>query len=515
VCGKKLTIGVANRVEALTKGALLFAAPVQRRKRTARAPAKKATPAEEASTATPVPSGRTGVIAGPGSGKTRMLTHRLAHLIAERDVAPEACLAVTFTRRATEELKARLKALLPRKTCTVHSYHSLGLAILRADGSAIGLTDFRIASEAERKEALKETLGVTDSRADIAARWRFAHVLADEFQDIDDMQYRLLRLVAGDDLCVIGDPDQTIYGFRGALETCFARLARDLPACRTLRLARNYRSSGAIVSASSALVGRRAEGIVRPAGEPVDLHVAADEHLEAAFVAARIAELMGGHDMLTSGGTSALGFADFAVLYRTDAQSAALREALDALGIPFKKSTPMPLATHPGVVALLDRLTGLDFEAAAATAREAGAEPAALAEAKSWLAALAADDETDLREKVALATEADFFDARADRVSLLTMHAAKGLEFPVVFVVGLEDAVTPFFFPDATVPDAEERRLFYVAMTRAKDRLILSRAQTRFWHGKRLSLPPSRFLQALPLRAAAGPRRKPKQYSLF
>jgi superfamily I DNA/RNA helicase len=152
-----------------------------------------------------------------------------------------------------------------------------------------------------------------------------------------------------------------------------------------------------------------------------------------------------------------------------------------------------------------------------------------LDEAKRWLSALAGiDDEALLREQVALLSEADFWDARADRVSLLTMHAAKGLEFPVVFVVGLEDGLVPFFWgvsgdaPEERGPEGEERRLFYVAMTRAKDRLFLSCARQRAWRGQLRTLPPSPFLgviaselvrQHAPTAREARPAKQ--QYKLF
>src|SRR6266481_2482021 len=234
--------------------------------------------------------------------------------------------------------------------------------------------------------------------------------------------------------------------------------------------------------------------------DPVVVHAAATEQAEAEFVTAMVESLLGGHDLLAAnreqilkGAGRPLGFADFAVLYRTGAQSAALRDAFDRAGIPFKKSSPAPVAGQTLVRALLDALEqqGADLRALDLSARIAAAaeqmrrdreesDIAALAEARRWLTALAdAGDEALLHEQVALATEADFWDARADRVSLLTMHAAKGLEFPVVFVVGLEDGLVPFSWgafgetPDESGPDAEERRLFYVAMTRAKDRLFL------------------------------------------
>jgi uncharacterized protein (TIGR00375 family) len=559
------------------------------------------------------------VMAGPGSGKTRMLTHRLAHLVLERGVPAASCLAVTFTRRAAEELQNRLSALVPHRTgaCAVHSFHSLGLAILRANGAAAGLQpDFRIADEPERRAALVTVLGVTDAKAarllkavsqlkrtgrqpddaetelalaacrrlgmeqnwvdfddlvglavgiletdaQIALLWQncFSHICVDEFQDIDEPQYRLLQRLTppAGNICVIGDPNQAIYGFRGATAACFMRFRQDFPSAHTMRLGRNYRSTGAIVAAAAQVIGDGTpEDITRPMQNPVIVHAASTEQAEAEFVTAMIESLLGGHDLLAAnreqilnGAGRPLGFADFAVLYRTGAQSAALRDAFDRVGIPFKKSSPAAIAGQTLVRALLEALErqgcdpgGLDLSARVAAAAEQmrrdadGSDIAALAEARRWLTTLATtSDEARLREQVALSTEADFWDPRADRVSLLTMHAAKGLEFPVVFVVGLEDGLMPLSWgtsgaqdtpegtPDEGCPGAEERRLFYVAMTRAKDRLFLSRARQRVWRGQLRALPPSPFLNdiapELVLHHAASARKERRetlQYSLF
>jgi len=567
-----------------------------------------------------------------------MLTHRLAHLVLERGVPAASCLAVTFTRRAAEELRERLSALLPPGAgrCAVHSFHSLGLAILRAEGAAAGLKpDFRIVDEREHRAVLATELGITDTKAarllkaisllkrtgrepddaetalalatcrrlgmernwvdfddlvglpvglleanaQLAARWqnRFSYLCVDEFQDVDEQQYRLLRRLApaAGNICVIGDPNQAIYGFRGATAVCFTRFRQDFPSARTMRLGRNYRSTDTIVAVAAQVIGDgMPEDITRPMQDPVVVHAASTEKAEAEFVAATIESLLGGHDLLAAnreqitptlpslacgggkgGGGRPLGFADFAVLYRTDAQSAALREAFDRAGIPFKKSSPAPIAGQTLVRALLDALEqqGSDLRALDLSARIAAAAEqkrrdgdrsaiAPLAEARRWLTALAgAGDEARLREQVALSTEADFWDARADRVSLLTMHAAKGLEFPVVFVVGLEDGLMPFSWgvsssetsgaegtrdecgPDPNADQAsEERRLFYVAMTRAKDRLFLSRALQRPWRGQLRTLPPSPFLSdiapQLVLRHTAPARKERReavQYNLF
>jgi DNA helicase-2/ATP-dependent DNA helicase PcrA len=226
------------------------------------------------------------------------------------------------------------------------------------------------------------------------------------------------------------------------------------------------------------------------------------------------------------------------VLYRTDAQSAVLCEALDRSGIPFKKGSHALLTDLPAVQALLDMLNcsggdtnglslALRLRVAAEELEVRGSanalDGAALQSALSRLTELAAscaEDHLRLLNAVALASEADFWDPRADRVSLLTLHAAKGLEFPVVFIVGLEDGILPLRWGE---PDedalAEERRLFYVGMTRAKDRLILSRARKRPWRGRVRELAASPFLsdieaELLKHQQPQLPRRKPQDRQL-
>jgi len=200
-------------------------------------------------------------------------------------------------------------------------------------------------------------------------------------------------------------------------------------------------------------------------------------------------------------------FADFAVLYRTDAQSAALCEAFDRSGIPYKKNSHRPLTDAPAIRALLQELgdsgetaTLLDeLRAAAERLAERGNAFEGATSALQRLSALAescGNDRARLQDAAALTTDAEFRDARADRVSLLTLHAAKGLEFAVVFIVGLEDGLLPLHWDEADeAAMAEERRLFYVGMTRAKDRLILSHARQRHWRGRLRMFEPSPFLR--------------------
>lgn len=626
-----------GELDRLVRGEMLFDAPIERRARASRRRADETPQAEAAPHPATAPGrpehggaladldpdqeravtmveGPLAIIADPGSGKTRVLTRRIAHLVAARNVPAAACLAITFTRRATEELRARLAVLLPHcgRDVAVHSFHSLGFAILRAHASALGLrADFRVADEAERKATLAAALKISDSRAsdllrsisrlkrtgisagaeecaalailsragrmqgwvdfddlvllavellehdaEVAAHWRarFSHILVDEFQDVDDRQYRLLQLLAGPEgnLCVIGDPNQAIYGFRGADATCFARFASDYPSARTLKLANNYRSSGTIVAASAQVIGASTYGITRPMQDRIVVHVAEDDDGEAEFVVAAIEALLGGHDMQSAGRPTMVGgdaatplsFADFAVLYRTDAQAIPLRKAFDRAGIPFKKSSPAALAAHPGVRAVLSALTADAAGAAGATSRitlrerlavatenarkDASISAADLVEAQAWLTQIAeshgvAGDAARLRDQVALCSEADFHDPRADRVSLTTMHAAKGLEFSVVFVVGMEEGLMPLIWGAGDLPGDlhEERRLLYVAMTRAKHRLFLTRAAKRAWRGAVRALPPSRFLadiaEDLVIRHAhpVQKRSRSQQYSLF
>jgi DNA helicase-2/ATP-dependent DNA helicase PcrA len=447
------------------------------------------------------------ILAGPGAGKTRTLTHRIAHLVADRGVPPQSCLAVTFTRRAAWEMRTRLTALLGARAVdiAIHTFHSLGLSILRAHPDVAGLGDFRIAGDDDRVTALAEAMEVSEHKAEsllraiskakrageasaetaravdayaramrarnwidfddlvglalrvlteqpeIAAQYReqFRFISVDEFQDIDEPQYRMIAQLAprGANLCVIGDADQAIYGFRGADASCFDRLRRD-QAPVEVRLTRNYRSSGTIVAASAQMLGSRegVESIVRAMQERITIHAAPTERAEAEFIVQTIEGLIGGHSFFSVDSGRAgrqdtdLSFGDFAVLYRTDAQSGALVEALARSGIPFAKN---------GQDALADPEDRVAVDAAPETI--------------------------------------------GDRVALLTLHAAKGLEFRVVFIVGLEDGILPLRF-GAEEPSAEERRLFYVGMTRAADHLILTRASQRRWRGRVQSLPPSPFL---------------------
>ena len=283
------------------------------------------------------------------------------------------------------------------------------------------------------------------SRAHYRERFRFISV--DEFQDIDEQQYRLLTLLAppGANLCVIGDPDQAIYGFRGADASCFARFRQRLSAAGRSRLARNYRSSGTIVAASAQMLGARRADARRSCAtmhERITIHAAPTERAEAEFVVQTIEGLIGGHSFFSIDSGRAGSGDDQPVVSR------------------ISRCSTAPTRSRPR--------WSRRWRAPACRSARTG------------------KDALDPEDRIA---EAAPRDERGDRVSLLTLHAAKGLEFRVVFIVGLEDGILPLRFGPGDDTLAEERRLFYVGMTRAEDRLILTRAQQRKWRGRVQALP--------------------------
>ena len=519
------------------------------------------------------------VVAGPGSGKTRTLTRRIAHLVTSHAVHPARCLAITFTRRAAGEMRDRLRVLLPDawERVALHTFHSLGLSILREHHNAAGLQrGFRIASDAERIQLLRDALDISERRArrrlaDISRakrtrttsageepdetletyesamearnlcdfddlviraadaletvpalraqyRQRYRWLSIDEYQDVDEQQVRLVKQLVPPDgnICAIGDPDQAIYGFRGADIRFFTEFRRDFPGTEVVRLARNYRSDRNIVTLSSQVIARSGSAVcsVPVVEDPPDLvtvHEAHTEKAEAEFIVRTLERTLGGHSFFSiDSGRSAdaegqdLSFSDFAVLYRTEAQVPALVEALRRSGMPFQHRSHRPLLDHPGVAALADTLRGMSGSCGSVRARleavslDVPSGDTEMREACELLRPVAGaygDDLERFLSELALETQVDTWDPRADRIALLTLHAAKGLEFPVVFIAGCEDGLLPLTWgrPEPAVLD-EERRLFYVGVTRARRKLHLCRAKKRLRRGKVRELPPSRFL---------------------
>jgi uncharacterized protein (TIGR00375 family) len=600
------------------------------------------------------------VVAGPGAGKTRVLIHAIAHRVAA-GLPPERVLAVTFTRRARDELRERLARLLPDGAAdrvTVATFHGLGLLILREQAARIGLdAGLKVADERIRREVLRtlpagsggpgaagpagpavasgaavaatdayaaalrergmvdvdelltlpvELLGVDEALA-AAYRDRWSDVFVDEYQDVDERQYQLLRLLTapGSRVCAIGDPDQAIYGFRGGDVGYFLRFQSDFGAepesrrhdgyraepeggngdsargpgpgsaadaaraVATVLLSRSYRSAPTIVRAAMQLIR---PGTLAPGRElvpartdlpdgPVVLRAFADEKEEAEAIAAEIEKLLGGasfhafDSQAVDGRDRAehqLSFADFAVLYRTSAQAVAVGEALARRGFPYQQRGHSRLAEMAGVPEILTALretraasapstpaaptgpaivTGESGESGgvavitgwlshssaadwlrAAVERalsavaeladdERGVAKAAIRSAADVLGPLAARCGADLdrfQDELTLGAEVDTWDPRADRISLLTLHAAKGLEFPVVFIAGCDDGLLPLrAWRGAEVDYAEERRLLFVGMTRATTRLTLLTAAKRTLRGEVTECTPSPFLSSI------------------
>jgi uncharacterized protein (TIGR00375 family) len=531
------------------------------------------------------------VVAGPGAGKTRVLTHAIAHRIGN-GLLPQRCLAVTFTRRARDELRERLAALLGAETAalvTVATFHSLGLLILRDLGREDEV-DLDAPDGFDSLLTLPLALLDGDPAVAQAYRSRWTDVFVDEYQDVDEQQYRLLRLLTSPDsrVCAIGDPDQAIYGFRGGDVGYFLRFQSDFGSAATVQLSRSYRSAPTIVRAAMQLIR---PGTLVPGRElvptrtdipdgPVVLHSVSDEREEAEAVAAEIERLLGGASFhaldsrAVDGRDRAehqLSFGDFAVLYRTSAQAAAVGEALARRGFPNQRRAHTRLAETPGVpqilaalgdagtldagivdlgtvdaatadagtfslterlaeavrVALLSVPAGLSDPGASVAAAEtkpsAGRKAsggsavrtdaqsdaelkraeviAAIRSAADLLGPLAERCGADLNrflDEVALGAEVDTWDPRADRITLLTLHAAKGLEFPVVFIVGCDDGLLPLRpWRGAEIDYAEERRLLFVGMTRATTRLTLLTASKRMLRGEVTECSPSPFLSSL------------------
>jgi DNA helicase II / ATP-dependent DNA helicase PcrA len=630
------------------------------------------------------PGGPLLVLAGAGSGKTRVLTARIAHLIRERGVRADRIFAVTFTNKAAEEMRGRVGALLGAdpKGLWIGTFHSLGARLLRREAPLLGFgpnytiydeedseavlrrmleqrelsaktyppralhalisgaknrmvsaDQFaadadsalgRVAAEcyAELGRVLKQAnamdfddlllhpLMLFEAHPERLAWWqqRFDHVLVDEFQDVNAAQYRLVRLLADRhrNLCVVGDDDQAIYGWRGADVRHMLAFREDFPESVIVKLEQNYRSTQVILDVANAVI---AENVTRlgktlfttqPGGAPAVVCTAADERDEAEWIAGECFRLAADEDHAYEG---------MAVLYRTNAQSRPLEEAFRFRGIPYRLIGAVSFYERREVKDMLaylrlianaaddgafsrvvnvprrglgdasfallaqtatrwrkplidvaraaDRVDGLRPNLKDAFRAFAGlldrlresvgsADPATALEtilaATGYDQALAeegvdgAERLENVRELIAGAAEwAEVAQATAapeteeggegtliaryltqasllgptDQatgdprgVTLLTAHMAKGLEWPVVAIAGMEEGLFPLGRA-AGEPGGleEERRLAYVGLTRARERLYLSWARTRYRYGRMELSQPSRFLEAVPIGA--------------
>jgi superfamily I DNA/RNA helicase len=331
----------------------------------------------------------------------------------------------------------------------------------------------------------------------------------------------LVRLLAPEgpstNLCAVGDPDQSIYGFRGSDPSYFACFASDYPGARTLTLARNYRSVASVVGLATAVIEGSPGRVPRPLqpvsarGSKVLRQVLADEQAEADFIAAEIEAQVAGTSFLSMDAGRAtdghgLAFHQIAVLVRLSAQADAIEEALDRSGIPCHRRGDDAFSARPHVADILAKLRR-HVDAAEANPR--------CLRALELLQAFAVPFGTDAAgflSEMALARETDL-QYLPQKVALLTLHASKGLEFPLVFIAGCEDGILPLRLPWLPAADLEEeRRLLYVGMTRAQQRLILTSAHRRNLAGRTAENRPCPFLGDVPADLLATSRSAPRRH---
>jgi len=606
------------------------------------------------------------ILAGAGSGKTRVIVHRIVHLIRKQGVSPRNILAVTFTNKAAAEMKERVEKLLAGgEVPLISTFHSSCVRILRREIQCLGYSaNFAIYDDKDAERVLKDiireqnldekkfpprmfasaiddcknagkgpedlptgdpvadtiarvyaayqerlrrcnaldfgdlimlTVRLFDSHPEILKHYqeRFQWILVDEYQDTNPIQYRLVRLLAGErmNLCVVGDDDQSIYRWRGADIRNILDFEKDFPGVMVVKLEQNYRSTQTILTAAGKVVeknrGRKGKTLwtENPAGDRIVHRRLDTEREEARFVSREI------ESYLNKGGVPA----GIAVFYRTNAQSRVLEDALMGAGVSYHmvggmrfyermeikdilaylKSLDNPadevslkriintpprgiggatfdkvadLAASQNIpfiqalreaaagnllskgprtklaefVALMDGFAALVNvialpELAARIIKESGYEARLkedrTEEAKDRLdnlrELLAALDDferigeekglSSFLEQVALISDMGRGDRNKESVTLMTLHAAKGLEFPVVFMTGMEERLFPHVRAlDDPEQMEEERRLCYVGMTRARERLYLTNARRRHFYGQEQFNSPSRFLQDIP-----------------
>ncbi len=613
------------------------------------------------------------IIAGPGAGKTRTLTRRIAYLIRDKQQPPESVLAVTFTNKAALEMRERLNRMIGDSAgaLVVATFHGLCLNILHEQMG----TGFQIVSEDERDALIAEAIRLFKSESgeikpdlavfsdlivsakqsmldpcddlgavcesgppagfqavyqiyqallsrerrfdfdDLIVRTnrlfssepeirrsyaeRFQYVFVDEYQDLNYGQYLLVKALSpeGRRLFAIGDPDQSIYGFRGSSVKYFKSFIDDFPGARTVRLDRNYRSTETILEASHQVISRisinpgkhRIRSGVRGV-KTLSLMALETEKAEAVAIGKTIESMIGGigfHsiDFQKTGETGSdidLSFSDIAVLFRTKAQGRILHDVFLSAGFPCRMVQRDALYAQKDAAGLLSWLKlsesrgmpvdmeravnvsdsgigktimnafksycharNLPFaDALASFPDDSGADAAVRKAVRRFSERLACAGEeiqdldiagklNRLRELTALdiksseaaeavealikkgsafgnqidsflasvnlQTDPDMYDGKAQKITLMTMHAAKGLEFPVVFIAGCENGIIPYRYGPKNRPADidEERRLFYVAMTRAEKRLYLTRARRRRIFGRTVETEPSPFIDEI------------------
>ncbi len=575
------------------------------------------------------------ILAGAGSGKTRVLTYKVIYLITKNSVEPDNILMVTFTNKAANEMKERIQNFINKLDLslsskpTISTFHSLCAKILRIEGNNIDLgRSFVIYDEGDQKDAIKEafsklglsvkeykpssvlatisqakneligpseypqfarghfqevvasvygvyqnilrendaldfddlilrTVSVFEHNPEILEKYqsKFQYIMVDEYQDTNHAQYKLTRLLAAKakNICVVGDFSQSIYSFRGADFQNLAKFEEDFKGTKTFALSQNYRSTQKILDAASSIISKNTGHPVltlwtdNPTGEDISLFEAINEQKEAEFIVQQISALRYQNPDLN--------YNDFAVLYRTNAQSRNVEEVFLHQGVPYiliggtrfyeRKEIKDLLAmvkvmANPKDKISLKRIEKLGkgrfnkFLEAQKLFTEDSIQNGKTIEIldkivkeSDYLSLYDEKDEEDLQrlenikelrsvaiefpeidrflENVALVEQEYMPDhpqnskEKNNAVNLMTLHAAKGLEFPVVFMIGMEEGLFPH---SRSLMDKneleEERRLCYVGMTRARRKLFLTYARKRLFFGQKTTNIVSRFILELP-----------------
>ena len=539
---------------------------------------------------------RTAVVAGPGTGKTKTLVSHMIYLLEQRKVKPGEITAVTFTNQAAAEMRERLERKLGKKkklsAMQIGTFHAICMNFLKTQGVSFSLLNEREAKELAEQvtgeldlsatrflqqvsmkksgvvispeesekwqrayaayellkkeqnlfdfdDLLLETMHILKSKEDTWSR-SFTYLMVDEFQDINPVQYKLLQLwnQKGRELFVIGDPDQSIYGFRGSDATCFEQLKQTFPDLEQIQLIENYRSYAPVLNAAQAVIAEN------PGGErilhanrypktgteaaPVRLLQARSEFQEAEIVAQEISRLTGGLDMLDAQRVSerwkeqkAYGFDEIAVLYRTHRQARLLERCLKKEGIPYVAAGKEDFLQNEKVQGTIQFLQYLDNQRDEHAGCQAlkllwNLEETDIAKEilrktaerflpvyqkkkpaqffKQWMKEMQLEQAEEMQmfermttffttmpeflKMMQLGVEGDLKrcgkkGCSSGAVTLMTLHGAKGLEFPVTMICGVEQGKIPLESEAYSTDLEEERRLLYVGMTRAKEELIL------------------------------------------
>lgn len=523
------------------------------------------------------------IIAGAGSGKTRVLTRRVAWQSTQNQIDPRRVLVLTFTRRAASELRARLRGLGIRQEVAAGTFHSAALALLRRywdhsqrphmqllanrfaflaksnpnlDNASIAALNTEIgwararlvtpehyaakATDAQRRpprgtnftasayesyQSAKQSRRLIDFDDVLAIchhvlthetvfaesqRWHHRHLFVDEFQDVNPLQFAVLKAWIGPEssLALVGDPNQAIYGWNGADPDFIRKVDQHFAGIAVVKLRTNYRSTPQVLSAAAQVLGTEPQHAKRGDGSAPTVTIT-DSESEGATLARAVR-------VRHRAGAS---WRDQAVLVRTNAQLPPLQAALNAMGVPTR-SRDVGLLRNPEITDVLNRWSR-DSALSTVLADEQMREPEdhLNAEATAFVATFIglARDHLALEHN---ATVADFIvslrsddrsEATADAVELSTFHAAKGLEWPIVHLVGIEDGFVPISYARARAARQEEQRLLYVATTRAKQELHVMWCVNRMVNNKVTERAPSPWLKAFTVESSPEPAAPPDE----